>query len=267
MLISKLKPTNLLKKTLPSLLFNNPTPTFSFSNTHSNTNTHQHNLKQSISNEINFEKETYKSLNSKDLSKFLLSSNFLLIDNEDSTEMKLVKSTDKYQVVVYFSAKEPVENEDLTGKEFSPKTHETMNINDIDSIHDKFNGDKMKYDNLYEFCVEILRLNDNKQASSQGMYLIGSYFNDNFSVKCLYSGPDADKIHKELLTILPIYSDYYVGPAFSELDVEFQNEFIKFLSEDLGINLQVLKLIEVLSQDKEQRLYMKWLRDVSEFFK
>lgn len=259
MLISKLKPNQLLKKTLPF-----SKSIFSFSNS---TSSQLSNLKQSISNELTFEKETYKQLNTKDLSKFLTSTSFLLVDKEDSTEMRLVKTTEEYHIVIYFSAKEPIENEDLTGKEFSPKTHETLSIDDVDSISDRFSKDKLKYDNVYEFCVEILRLNDKKLPSSQGIYLIGSYFNDNFSVKCLYSGPDADKIHKELLTNLPIYSEYYIGPAFSDLDVEFQTEFIRFITEDLGINLQVLKLIEVLSQDKEQRLYMKWLRDVNDFFK
>lgn len=59
-------------------------------------------------------------------------------------------------------------------------------------------------------------------------------------------------------------TDKYTGPEFHTLDERLQTEFVEFLTS-LGIGEEVISFITVLSQDKDQRLYAKWLKDVAKF--
>lgn len=56
----------------------------------------------------------------------------------------------------------------------------------------------------------------------------------------------------------------YMGPDFVSLEQEIQSGLIQFLL-DHGIDQQTTAFIEVMSLDKEQRLYMKWLQDIQDF--
>ena len=60
--------------------------------------------------------------------------------------------------------------------------------------------------------------------------------------------------------------EIYLGPEFVSLPEEVQKNLSSFLIEN-GIDQQTVAFIEVMSLDKEQRLYMKWLTDVEGFVK
>lgn len=60
--------------------------------------------------------------------------------------------------------------------------------------------------------------------------------------------------------------EYYTGPDFVSLDESIQKGLSSYML-DMGIDQQTTAFIEVMSIDKDQRLYMKWLQDVQKFVK
>jgi len=230
-------------------------------------------LKTSLTNELNFEKETYKQLNQKELSRFLKNSGFSYEENSESSEMTLKKETDLFYVTIYFTAKEPLEETEEQTKEYKYKSYDSLNLDDVEEYEDKMNKEEMLFENSYEFCVEIInKQQSNKEdikskTAKEGIYVIGQYFNDNIKISSLYAGDNIENIHSHLLTTDPSNSEYFLGPKFDDLDTEFQTYFLNFLAENIGLDIKLLRMIEVLSQDKDQRLYMQWLKDVNNFLK
>jgi len=51
---------------------------------------------------------------------------------------------------------------------------------------------------------------------------------------------------------------------FSILDERLQSSFLEYL-KGFGVNEDVALFVEHFSQDKDQRQYMNWLKDVDEF--
>lgn len=53
----------------------------------------------------------------------------------------------------------------------------------------------------------------------------------------------------------------YSGPTFTHMSEPLQNSIIEYLF-DCGIRPEIALAVEYLSWNKEQRLYMAWLRDL-----
>jgi complement component 1 Q subcomponent-binding protein len=60
--------------------------------------------------------------------------------------------------------------------------------------------------------------------------------------------------------------NYYAGPDFSSLDERLQTGLAEYLQAH-GVNEHLAAFVEVMSLDKDQRLYMSWLDDVQGFLK
>ena len=56
----------------------------------------------------------------------------------------------------------------------------------------------------------------------------------------------------------------YSGPDFSTIDERIQTAIIEYL-EGFGIDENLGAFIEIMSLDKDQRLYMNWLAEVKNF--
>ena len=56
----------------------------------------------------------------------------------------------------------------------------------------------------------------------------------------------------------------YAGPDFSTLDERIQTSLTEYL-EGYGINEHLAAFVEVMSLDKDQRLYMQWLSNLKDF--
>ena len=56
----------------------------------------------------------------------------------------------------------------------------------------------------------------------------------------------------------------YNGPDFTTLDERIQTSMTEYL-EGYGINEHLAAFVEVMSLDKDQRLYMNWLNNVKHF--
>jgi len=59
-------------------------------------------------------------------------------------------------------------------------------------------------------------------------------------------------------------TEAYLGPEFSTLEEKLQDEFINYFNV-LGISNELSAFVQVLSVDRDQRLYLKWLKDVNNF--
>ena len=58
----------------------------------------------------------------------------------------------------------------------------------------------------------------------------------------------------------------YNGPDFTTLDERIQTSLTEYL-EGFGVNEQLAAFVEVMSLDKDQRLYMRWLSNLKAFVK
>ena len=56
----------------------------------------------------------------------------------------------------------------------------------------------------------------------------------------------------------------YSGPDYSTLDERIQTSMAEYL-EGFGVNEHLCAFVEVMSLDKDQRLYMKWLSNLKDF--
>lgn len=56
----------------------------------------------------------------------------------------------------------------------------------------------------------------------------------------------------------------YPGPDFSTLDERIQSSLSEYL-EGYGVNEHLAAFVEVMSLDKDQRLYMNWLQNLRDF--
>lgn len=56
----------------------------------------------------------------------------------------------------------------------------------------------------------------------------------------------------------------YNGPDFNTLDERIQTSMTEYL-EGYGVNEHLATFVEVMSLDKDQRLYMRWLQDLRSF--
>ena len=73
------------------------------------------------------------------------------------------------------------------------------------------------------------------------------------------------EISKNLDFMNPYEWHYHVldhAPEFSQLSPELQQGFVEFLYEQ-GIHPHLALIVSYLSMNKEQRLFMGWLKEVS----
>ena len=56
---------------------------------------------------------------------------------------------------------------------------------------------------------------------------------------------------------------HYNGPEFNTLDERVQTALQEYLN-DLGINEHLASFIEVMAIDKDQRIYINWLKSIKE---
>merc|ERR1712048_461186 len=57
----------------------------------------------------------------------------------------------------------------------------------------------------------------------------------------------------------------YNGPEFEDLDDKLQEAFDEYLAE-LGVSTEVCDFVDAMAVDKEQREYVRWLKNCKTFF-
>jgi complement component 1 Q subcomponent-binding protein len=74
----------------------------------------------------------------------------------------------------------------------------------------------------------------------------------------------SDYIHEMFNNQNNFNNDEYMGPDFQTLDEKLQEELQNYF-ESLGVNSELASFVQVLTVDKDQRLYLNWLKEVNKF--
>jgi complement component 1 Q subcomponent-binding protein len=113
-------------------------------------------------------------------------------------------------------------------------------------------------ESMVEFLVRVV-----KKGGKSGILIDGSTIDTSYEFNTLQFADDVTALYTDYVNQKP--NDQYTGPAFNTLDERLQTEFNEFMSS-LGVNEELMSFINVLSVDKDQRLYLKWLKNVNSFF-
>ena len=190
-----------------------------------------------IKSEHQMEKEQYEQMES--IKKFLQNApQWKFSDDEGDITLKLTRSMGDKDVVLEWQLVSPFGNDfsDFGGEEGAQEGQEEefpMESTDFTiTIQDK-SGEK----GLVYYC---------QTAAGEGhRYMIGN-------VRSFASKAEKDS------------DSSYNGPDFEDLDDSLQESFDEFLAE-AGINDEVCDFIDATAIDKEQREYMRWLKNVDSF--
>ena len=111
---------------------------------------------------------------------------------------------------------------------------------------------------MTEFSVRVIRRGDRS-----GLLVDATLIDSSLEFNSVQFHEDVNSAY-ESSYLQQRVSDVYSGPEFSTLDERLQSEFSEFLSS-LGIDEELGSFMQVLSIDKDQRLYLKWLKNVQKF--
>jgi complement component 1 Q subcomponent-binding protein len=113
-------------------------------------------------------------------------------------------------------------------------------------------------ENMTEFTVRVI-----KKGSKNGILIDASSMDTSYEYNSIQYAEDVNALYNDFVNHKQV--DMYTGPSFNSLDESLQSEFNDFLTS-LGINDELMSFVNVLSVDKDQRLYLKWLKSVNNFF-
>ena len=111
---------------------------------------------------------------------------------------------------------------------------------------------------MTEFTVRVIR-----KGGKSGLLVDGSSMDTNFEFNTVQYSEDVDALFNDYISQRS--TDTYTGPAFNSLDERLQSEFTDYFTS-LGINEELMSFMNVMSVDKDQRLYSQWLKNVHTFF-
>lgn len=98
-----------------------------------------------------------------------------------------------------------------------------------------------------------------KNNKTEGLFIEAVTIDSTVNINQIHFSNNVGEYAKNYLSAKII--DSYTGPEFRTLDEKLQQEMLDLLTE-LGINDDLGSLIEVLSVDKDQKLYIHWMEKV-----
>ena len=111
---------------------------------------------------------------------------------------------------------------------------------------------------MTEFSVRVI-----KKGAKNGILIDASSMDTSFEFNTIQYSEDINGLYSDYINQKAV--DFYTGPAFNSLDERLQSEFTDFLTS-VGINEELMSFMNVMSVDKDQRLYLGWLKNVQNFF-
>lgn len=145
--------------------------------------------------------------------------------------------------MVHFQARQPVPED------------EYQRESDAEEDDDQYGGE-----NFCDFSVYI----ENPGKKDSGVIYDCTSNDTEISVNNIQFTSELEKMTKVSRFERGYY--YYAGPDFSTLDERLQTGLVEYMQAH-GINEHLAAFVEVMSLDKDQRLYMNWLEEVHEFIK
>jgi complement component 1 Q subcomponent-binding protein len=111
---------------------------------------------------------------------------------------------------------------------------------------------------MTEFTVRVL-----KKGGKSGILVDATLIDSSFEFNNVNYFDDLNAAYDSIyLQQRP--GDVYMGPDFNSLDERLQAEYTEFLGS-LGVNEDLGSFMQVLSVDKDQRLYLRWLKNMNQF--
>jgi len=182
-----------------------------------------------LESEIKHEEEQYEQ--SKEIKSFLKKTDFKLIDTDGDVNMILEKEIGEKVVRIEWQLTSPF---DPNGDEEGGEAEDTV-------------------EEATDFCVTIENKNTHAgisffcstQTGEDHRYVIGN-------VKSFANAEEKDSVSG------------YNGPEFEDIDEKLQEAFDEYLAE-VGMNNEVCDFIDGSALDKEQREYIRWLKNSKAF--
>ncbi len=194
-------------------------------------------LRDILKTEQQMEKEQYEQIDT--IKKFLKETpQWKFTDSDGSVSLKLSRTMGDKDIVLEWQLVSPFGSDvedmpEAEGHEQSQDEYPAMESTDFTITIQNKAGEK----GLIYYC---------QTASGEGhRYVIGN-------VRSFASPEEKES------------ASAYNGPDFEDLDDSLQESFDEFLAEH-GVNDEVCDFIDATAIDKEQREYMRWLKNVESF--
>ncbi len=110
---------------------------------------------------------------------------------------------------------------------------------------------------MTEFTVRLI-----KKGGKSGLLVDASTMDTSFEFNTVQFSEDVNALFEDYINQKP--SEIYTGPAFNSLDERLQSELTNFLTS-IGINEDLMSFMNVMSIDKDQKLYLNWLKNIQNF--
>lgn len=180
-----------------------------------------------LTTEIEYEEKEYEPISAEEKKVFFKNSGFEFIESPTSSRMELKKSTEDFLVTICYHARSPMP-EDTENKNEGPNS-------------------------ITDFQILI-----NKLGKSGGFLIEAVVVDSVVQINQIHIAENVHEYHAKFLTG-KIDPDFYQGPDFSTLDDHLQNSFYEFINE-LGVTEECANFIETSAVDKDQQLYINWLK-------
>mmetsp|Transcript_67080 Transcript_67080/g.160789 ORF Transcript_67080/g.160789 Transcript_67080/m.160789 type:complete len:227 (+) Transcript_67080:115-795(+) len=177
-----------------------------------------------LSAEIKGEEEQYEK--PKEVTQFLKSSAYQLVEKEGDVNIMLTKEVDGKEVRIEFQLMSPTYMEEEEGGDSNDAT---------------------------EFTVIV-----EEKAAKKGMTFYCSTLSGEdhrFTIGQVATHASAEEAESDTR---------YQGPDFEDLDEQLQESLDEYLAE-LGVSNDLCDFIDQMALDKEQREYIRWLKSVKSF--
>lgn len=232
---------------IKNLLFKNSWMSFSSnvpSNTQEKLDKATQKLAKAVAREIKYEEDNYQQDDT--IHTFLKQHGFTFKDIEGDNNMELSKQVGNVSVNVCFQSRAPQFNEEedeesQEGQQKNPQGQEGE-------------GEDYPDQDFCDFTVYIT------QPGGKSLTFECTSFDSEINVNyvSVISDAEAHKKSSKLDRFLGYSSD------FTLLDERLQTAILEYL-KSYGINEDLALFVEHVSEDKDRRLYLQWLKDVSRF--
>jgi complement component 1 Q subcomponent-binding protein len=197
-----------------------------------------------LNQEIEFEEDNYQEDGS--VKQFLQDNKWVLEDKEGSNVLVMKKVSGNSVVQIYFSSRSPSFNDEEEQPEDGQEKKPEGENAEGEAPNQEFT----------DFNVYITQ--GKKTIAFECVSVGGEIEVNNCNVI------DDINVHRSMVPFGMVAVESYKGPDFATLDESLQQAMFDLLRSH-GINEEVSQLIEHLALAKEQRLYMRWLKEVKQF--
>lgn len=197
-------------------------------------------LSKALDKEIQYENENYAAID--DIENFLDNSGFDFHEEDHKMEMRLTKTVGDKKVEVTFEARQPMPDDE------QPEDPEQQEGQE---------EDMQQPDHYADFSVVIT-----DASGKSGLVIECTTMDTELGINTVQQFDDVSevkKVHRYERSMR-----MYQGPEFTTLDERIQTAITQYL-EGYGINEHLCSFVEIMSLDKDQRLYMAWLSKMKDF--